>query len=177
MNLREQILFEHSKAMMLKIVRYVGNDKDRFYQLMLLFLNGEYRLSQRAAWPVSNIAYEHPALIKPYFSKLITKLQSPGEHPSIPRNILRIFSTVDLPSRHHAVLIDICFSFIRSESAAVAIRAHAISVASRICALYPELKAEFDLLLSELNALPQTPAIRQRIRLALKEGRTGSRVK
>ena len=48
MNLREALLKEHSKVQTMRIVEYVGDDKERFAQLMDLFLNDVYRVSQRA---------------------------------------------------------------------------------------------------------------------------------
>ena len=53
MNIREEILREHSKAQSLRKAHYIGEDKQRFEELMYLFLNDEYRVCQRAAWVVS----------------------------------------------------------------------------------------------------------------------------
>ena len=53
MKLREEILKEHSKAQCTKIVKWVGSNQQRFDELFDLFLNDEYRVVQRAAWPVS----------------------------------------------------------------------------------------------------------------------------
>ena len=65
MDLLKAIEKEHSKSQCEKIVRYVGSDKERFGQLMQLFLNGEYRTTQRAGWPLSICVENHPALIVP----------------------------------------------------------------------------------------------------------------
>jgi hypothetical protein len=53
MNLKETLLKEHSKANCMRIVKWVGDDQEKFYELFDLFLNAEYRVVQRAAWPVS----------------------------------------------------------------------------------------------------------------------------
>ncbi len=74
MNLKDAILQEHSKAQCNRIVNYIGSDKKRFSELMDLFLNGEYRVCQRAAWPVSNCVSLHPQLIEPYLDKIIKRL-------------------------------------------------------------------------------------------------------
>lgn len=52
MHLRDQILKEHTKATRDKIIEWVGNDPARFNQLFDLFVNDEYRVTQRAAWPM-----------------------------------------------------------------------------------------------------------------------------
>ena len=49
MNIRDEILREHSKAQCLRIAQYIGEDKQRFDELMYLFLNDEYRVCQRVA--------------------------------------------------------------------------------------------------------------------------------
>lgn len=169
MNIRERLEAEHSKTVTLAVVSYIGRDKKRFRELMTILLDGEYRLTQRAAWPLSHVAIEHPELIAPYYAKLIQKLESPNEHPAIARNILRIFQECPVPEKHWGSLIDICFKFIMSETKPAAIRAFAITVASRICRHFPELRNELILMLRELSAIPQLPAVKQRTKLALKE--------
>jgi len=48
-NLRQEILAEHSKAQVDKIKAWVGGSLDRFNELFVLFLHDEYRVVQRAA--------------------------------------------------------------------------------------------------------------------------------
>ncbi|MFT3705019.1 MAG: hypothetical protein QM802_21815 [Agriterribacter sp.] len=52
MNIREAILKEHSKAQCNRIVTYVGNNQQRLNELVHLFLTDEYRVVQRAGWPL-----------------------------------------------------------------------------------------------------------------------------
>ncbi|MBK7883084.1 MAG: hypothetical protein IPJ81_04200 [Chitinophagaceae bacterium] len=63
-NLRQEILKEHSKAQCIKIVQWVGQFQQRFDELFTLFLNDEYRVVQRAAWPMGNCVMTTPVLIK-----------------------------------------------------------------------------------------------------------------
>ncbi|MGZ3899232.1 MAG: hypothetical protein ACXVNM_13255 [Bacteroidia bacterium] len=169
MDIKQALIDEHSKPQTLKIVKYVGNDSSRFKELMNVFLNGEYRLTQRSAWPLSEIAIEHNELIKPYYSKLIIKLQKAGEHPAIPRNILRIFQEIDIPVKYHGILIDLCFKFIMELNRPIAVRAFAITVAANISSNYPELKNELIIILEDLKKYPQQPAITSRIKSAYKQ--------
>ena len=60
MNLRDEILKEHSKPQCNKIVQWVGDSQKRFDGLFNLFLNDEYRVTQRAAWPLSYCVIAHP---------------------------------------------------------------------------------------------------------------------
>jgi hypothetical protein len=159
----------HTKELTTRIVNYIGNDKTRFKELMQIFLKGEYRLTQRAAWPLSYSALEHPNLVKPYYGKLIDKLIDPKQHPAIARNILRLFQETEIPEKYRGKLLDACFRFIPGETYPIAIRAFAITVASKICQPYPELKNELAILLRELMEFKQTPALNVRIKRALKE--------
>lgn len=49
MNIVQEVLKEHSKAMCGRIVKYVGKDRTRFSELVTVFLKGPYRVTQRAA--------------------------------------------------------------------------------------------------------------------------------
>jgi hypothetical protein len=159
---------EHSKTLTLKIVRYVGEDSKRFRELMRIFLESDYRITQRAAWAVGDLAVSRPELFRPYYKLLVKKLQEPGHHPAVPRNILRIFQDADIPEEFCGELLDICFGFIRSGFVPVAVRAFAITVSANICGKYPEIQNELKLILQELAQLPQPPAIRHRMKTALK---------
>jgi len=75
MNLRGQILKEHTKANCEKIIAWVGDDASRFNELFRLFLTDESRVTQRAAWPLSYCAIDHPAFIKENFGELIENLK------------------------------------------------------------------------------------------------------
>lgn len=146
MDLRAEILREHSRRQMLKVVSYVGSDKERFAELMRLFLSREYRVVQRSAWAVSNIVQEHPQLIGPYFKRIVEMLED--EDPafeSAHRNILRLLQTAPIPPRFEGRLYDICLAKIDDPTAPTAVRAFAIEVAARIAKGEPELIAELKL--------------------------------
>jgi hypothetical protein len=169
MDIKTELLKEHSKSQTNKIIKYVADDKLKFKELINLFFNGEFVVKQRAAWPLSYVAIEHPELIKHYFSKLTLQLSKTENHPSINRNILRIFEEMDIPEKHHGNLIDLCLKFIVDIKQPIAIRAFSITVAVNISKNYPELKRELLLILDELKKYPQQPAITVRIRDAMKK--------
>ena len=102
MKLRETILKEHSKANCRRIVKWVGNDQKRFDELFKLFLNDEYRVVQRAAWPMSYCVEDHPELIKKHFAKVLKALEKPGVHDSVKRNSMRFLQYVDIPRSFHS---------------------------------------------------------------------------
>lgn len=168
MNIRERLTAEHSKTLTTAIVNYIGDDKKRFKELMAIFLAGDYRLTQRAAWPMSFTAMLHPKLITPYFEKLVNLLRNTGNHPAINRNILRMFQEINIPEKYQGSLIDICFGFIIDATCPSAIRAFALTTAAKICAPHAELKNELLLIINDLMQFAQPPAIKSRIKSALK---------
>jgi hypothetical protein len=169
MDIKESLEAEHSKTMTTRIVNYVGDDARRFKALMDLFLKGEYRITQRAAWPISYCVIEHPQFIKPYYAPLMKKMQEQGHHPAITRNILRMFQDLEVPEKYCGTLIDLCIKFMMSELQPTAIRAFSITVACNICKRFPELKQELLLVINDLQNHPQLPAVRHRIKMAIKE--------
>ncbi|MCC6371258.1 MAG: hypothetical protein IT236_09660 [Bacteroidia bacterium] len=169
MNIAHKLETEHSKSLTTAIVNYVGDDRLRLKELMAVFFGTDKLLSQRAAWPVRYVFEAHPHLLSAYYKKLIEALQIPNQHPAIYRNVLRALQTAPVPQKYQGILVDLCFNFIKNETQALATRAFAITVAANICKHYPELKNELNLLLNELAALPQAPAIRVRTKTALKE--------
>lgn len=169
MNILSALEKEHSKSLTAAIVNYIGNDKKRFKELMDVFLKGEYRLTQRAAWPLSYAGIAEPKLVKPYIGQLIKKLNAPGQHPAIPRNILRLFQEIEIPEKYQADLLDACFRIIQNPSLPVAIIAFAITTAAKLCRPFPELRNELLLVLNQLNSYPQTAAINVRVKKAIKD--------
>src|ERR1700758_549397 len=100
MNIEEALLKEHSKTQMQKIVAYVGNDKKKFAELITLMLTAEYRVAQRAAYPVSYCVEKHPEVITPWFGKMIKKMGDRTAHDAIRRNALRILEDIDIPEKY-----------------------------------------------------------------------------
>jgi hypothetical protein len=149
MDLKTAILKEHSKSQCDKIVRYVGSNKERFAELMKLFFNGEYRVTQRAAWPMSYCVRYHPELIEPYYKKLLDNLEKPGLHDSILRNTVRLLQDVDIPKAYHGRVMTMCFNFIQSNDTAVAIKAFSLSVLENLAKTYPEILPELKAIILE----------------------------
>ena len=168
MDIRESLEGEHSKSMTMRITGYVGDSQERFDDLLSVMLGGDRTVSQRAAWPLGKVGETFPHLLKKHWTKLVRVLDEQGHHPAIYRNILRMFAQQEIPGQHAARVLDICFRFMVSEAQPAAVRAFSISVAASICSRYPGLSAELRLVLDDLSRLPQQPAIRVRVREALK---------
>lgn len=168
MKIREEILKEHSKSQCEKIVAWVGDDKKRFGELIHLMLNDEYRVAQRAAWPVSYCVREFPELLKPWFGKLIKKLGDKKAHDAVRRNTLRILEDVDIPQKYCGRLFEISDNYLHSLTEPIAVRVFSLSVMHNISNKYPELKTEVRHNVESLLHCGN-PALEARSRLILKD--------
>src|SRR5688500_11545215 len=99
MDIRKELLKEHSKRQTTKIVNYIGNSSARFKALVKNFLDGPYRVTQRAAWPLSYCVQEHPKLIKPHLKSILTMLDKKDAHVAVKRNIMRLLQDIEIPKQ------------------------------------------------------------------------------
>jgi hypothetical protein len=168
MNLKDVLLEEHSKAQCNRIVAYIGADRKKFAILMDLFFNGEYRIAQRAAWPMSYSVHAHPELIGPYLDKMIKLLGKDGQHNAVTRNTLRLLQDIYIPKKLHGRLMNNCFEFIQSNDTPVAIKAFSLTVLQNLSKDYPEISAELKYIIQD-RWEHETPAFHQRAKRILKK--------
>jgi hypothetical protein len=149
MDIREALLQEHSKSQCRKIVDYIGSDRGRFAQLMKIFIEGEYRLTQRAAWPLSYCIEENPGLIGPYYKQLVEMLQKKANHPAMTRNIVRLLQKIEIPKRYHGKIMTACFDYIAAENTPVAVKAFSLTILENLSRYYPDIRTELKLIIEE----------------------------
>lgn len=167
MNLKDEILKEHSKQQCDKIVKWVGDNTKRFNELFRLFLHGEYRVTQRAAWPLSYCAIAHPHLMISNYEALLNNLKKTNLHNSIKRNTVRLLQSVDFPEKYDGTIMEICFAYVEAPGEAVAIKAFALTVLEKLARKYPEIIAEIKILIDD--QLPhQSAAFKSRARNFMK---------
>jgi len=161
MNLKETLIAEHSKKQCDRIVHWIGNDKDRFDELIELFFVGEYRISQRASWPMSYCVKNHPEWALTYFKHLLDILEKKEVHDAVKRNIVRLLQNVKIPAKYSGRLMSICFDFIQSNDIAVAIKAFSLTILGNLSRQYPEIIPELKLIIEERREI-ETAAFRSR---------------
>ena len=161
MNLREEILKEHSKKQCTNIVHWVGDDQQRFDELFRLFIKDNYRVVQRAAWPLSYCVKANPHFIKSNFGKLILNLQQLKLHNAIKRNTIRLLQWVDIPKKFQGAVMELCFMYLQSPEEPVAVKIFSMSVLKTLSEKYPEIVPELQMVIRE--QLPrQTAGFRSR---------------
>ena len=170
MDIRSVLLEVHSKAQAAKIADYIGDDTERFAELMKQLLGTGYRVSQRAAWPVSYCIERHPDLVKPYFNVLIKQLERDDAHIAVKRNVARLFQFVEIPKRYHGRVFDACYNLLADPSETVAVRVFSMTVAAKLAENEPALLNELRLVAKQRRIhLPTIHTMRtvHRIQFAL----------
>lgn len=169
MDLREAILEEHSKKQVAAIVHWIGNDKQKIDRLMKLFLHDEYRVVQRAAWIVSDIAALHPQLMQRYIPALVNRLDDADTHIAVKRNVYRMMQYLDLPESIHSNLMNHCFESLVNPKEALAVRAFAMTILARFAAIYPEIRNELKLIIDDALLQETAPSFKSRAKKTLKQ--------
>lgn len=160
-------MIEHSKQQTMAIVEFIGEDSKRFDELMKVFFAGEYRLTQRAAWPMNYCAERHPELILPYLPKLLDCLKREDMHDAVRRNVVRLLQYIEIPKRLAGKVYSHCIDLLDDAYQPIAVRVFAMTVASRIAKSEPDLMNELRLIVRK--HLPHTTAaFRVRAREVLK---------
>lgn len=134
MDIRAEILKEHSKQNSEAIAAWVGVSPQRVAQLMELFLHDEYRVVQRLAQVVSKLADVHPELIAPWLPQLVRRMNEPGVHVAVKRNIVRILQYVDIPEALHGDVMNTCFDLLADPNETVAVRVFSMTVLDTLSA-------------------------------------------
>jgi hypothetical protein len=166
--LKEEILKEHSKRQAAKIANWIGNDKRRFKKLMELFLQGDYRVTQRSAWIVGECVDRFPFLIAPWLGAMIGRMQEPDVHGAVKRNVVRILQFVEIPPSLLGTVVSLCFKYLGSADEAIAVKALSMTVLLNASKKEPDLRNELKSLIEHM--MPNAPpAIIARARKVLKQ--------
>ena len=166
MNLEFEILKEHSKHQAMKIADWIGGDPKKFAELMGLFLTAEYRVVQRSAWIVSHCAEKHPALIKPWLSKMVKRAGEKNVHDAVKRNVVRVLQFIEIPRSLQGRVANLCFTFLDDPKEPIAVKAFSMTVLAEIAKCEPDLRHEISLVIEQM--LPYgSPGIQARARKIL----------
>lgn len=154
MDLKKVLLKEHSRTQADKVVAHIDDDPEKFKLLMDLFFNETYRVTQRAAWPMSLCVEKKPSLIKPYLPAMIEKLDKAPV--PVKRNTVRALQFIDIPTRLQGVAVDQCFALLNNPKEAIAVKVFAMTVIANICEKQPDLANELKIAIE--NQLPLSSA-------------------
>ncbi len=133
-----------------KIVRWVGDNEKRFAELMNMFFSADDRTALRCIWIISMCAEEHPAIIRPWLSKLVKLAGKKDVHDSVKRNIIRTLQFVNIPRSLQGRVANLCFGFLQDVKELPAVRAFSMTVLANIAEQEPDLKQEIKLVIEQM---------------------------
>ena len=168
MNLREAILAGHSKTNCEKIVKWIGNNQQRFDELVKIFLNDEYIVVQRAGWPLSELAIKYPSHIQPHLGTILTYVNKPGLHTAVKRNTVRLLQKIIIPKKYHGKVMTICFDYLLCPDEEIAVKAFSLTVLHNLSKSYPEIKQELKTIIEDRWEF-ETAAFHSRAKKILKD--------
>jgi hypothetical protein len=133
----------------MKITAYIGDDKERFAELVRIFFAGDYRTMQCAAWPINHCIERNPALVYPYLERLVDLLARKDVHDAVRRNVARLLQYVEIPVELQGKIYALCVDLVDDADEPVAVRVFALTVAARIAELEPDLLSELKLIVKK----------------------------
>jgi hypothetical protein len=168
MDIREELLKEHSKTQALKIADYACSSPKKFKELINCFIDDDNCVAQRAAWSVSWAAQKQPQLISSHLKTLVTQLNKKSVHNAVIRNTLRVLQEINIPEEFHGEVMNRCFDFIENPATAVAIKSFALATLGNLVKIYPEIKNELRVIIEE-RWDTETAAFKSKARHILKQ--------
>lgn len=162
MNLREELLKEHSKIQTEKIAHWVAGNATRLKELMHLFLTDEYRVVQRTAWVISVVAEQQPALVQEHLYSIVKRMGEPDIPVAVKRNGVRLLQYVEIPEALHGEVMNICFALLEDIKETVAVRCFSMKILGDLAMIYPEIAPELRILIEDGLEHEPTPGFRSR---------------
>ncbi|MDO7851958.1 hypothetical protein [Hymenobacter convexus] len=143
MNLRTELLREHSARQTRRLTDYACAHPKALAELLQLFWYGEPRERQLAADVLGWTGERRSKWLVPHLPGLLAALQGgAGQHPAERRGVLRALQFVEVPEEWQALAFDTCLRLLTTPAEPIAVKAYALSAATRLALPYPELAAE-----------------------------------
>lgn len=127
---------------------------------------------QRASWPLSYCAIEHPEFVENHFEEMISNLHASKVSNAVKRNTLRLLQYMEIPEASHGDVMNLCFGYITSAKEAPANKAFAITILEGMSQHYPEIKDEVKIIIED-RWETETPAFRSRAKKFLQASKKG----
>ena len=165
MNLRTELLREHSARQTEMLTQCVCLRHNHFEELLALFFHGTPREKQLAADVLAMASTRRAAWLLPHLEALLAAAQpTAGHHPAVRRAVAKALQFIAVPEEWQALAFDTCLGMLASPAEPVAIRAYALSAAAHLATPYPELAGE--VLAAAEKALSMTNSAAMRSRAA-----------
>lgn len=142
MDIKAQLIKEHSKENKDLIVNYLLNNTNEVDSLMELFFGSNHILVQRSAWVVGDLGEKHTELIRPFFPRMVKEIRKTECIIAVKRNVLRVLQFQKVDENLWGELYDVCIRFLEDKKEPVAVKVFSMTTAYNIVKHVPELKDE-----------------------------------
>ncbi|MBI3234715.1 MAG: hypothetical protein HYZ42_11880 [Bacteroidetes bacterium] len=144
---------EHSRRQAELVSNIISENKPLFDEFMQEFFKFDYVLKQRASWCLSILFELFSQWFEPYYPKLVDDFLVTENHPSIDRNISKIFTCVRPQGKDwEGILLDKAFKALLSDSCLPAVKCNAMCMILHFGEDYPEILSELKaILLSKIE--------------------------
>ncbi|MEQ8415379.1 MAG: hypothetical protein RIB71_12970 [Imperialibacter sp.] len=147
-DLKSRLMADRSKRNIERLAQEIGDDEEKFTEVMDIFFSGPYRITHFSAHLLGKCCDLHPHLILPYLGKMIDLLDE-NVHDSLKRNILRTMQFIDVPEEHWDKTVQYCFELLQSKKEPVAVKVFGMTVLANLCQKLPELKNELRIIIED----------------------------
>jgi hypothetical protein len=133
------------------LVKDIGNDKEKFSEMLEIALLDKYPVSMRAARIIALCIEENPDLITNYFKRIAEAL--PGiKVDGVKRGFLKMLAdtSISFDEESAGFLTDIAFTWLEDSSQAIAIRYYCIEILQKVSLQYPEIGDELTVILKNM---------------------------
>ncbi|MEO6684015.1 MAG: hypothetical protein ABIN48_14420 [Ginsengibacter sp.] len=161
MDLKTQLLKVHNKANCHLIVEWIGDNQEKFNELMDFLLFGDYQLAQRASWPMSYAAIKNPILIKSYLGKIVEFIKREDIHTGIKRNTLNVLLNIPIPEEVEGEILNLCFQFISLPEVPIGIKYYSLGLIEKLAEKYPEILSELKIILEDQYSFQSQSVIKK----------------
>lgn len=139
--IEELLLQEMSRNNTDLVAGIISRDPERFSQAIAIVIRQEDPVSRRAMWAIDIACEKSPGLIQPHIKQLISKIQE-FKHDAYRRHILRIAARIPFHESYKGALLNVCFEIVADSSKAIAVKANALQILSRMAVEEPDIRHE-----------------------------------
>lgn len=146
--LKQLLEEEHSKRQKDVITKEITEGNIPVNEIVEVVKSNDGIYAQRGAYVITGLTDQAPELLLPYLFELWNSIL-PNSHQSIPRAVLRLFATLDLPEDLEGEVFEAGSKMFMSKKTEIAVKAHLMTILTNVALKYPELKTEVIFLIKE----------------------------
>ncbi|MEL6390400.1 MAG: hypothetical protein AAFQ02_09560 [Bacteroidota bacterium] len=147
--------------------KIIASVPELLQQCFTVFYTSEVNTCHRCAWVLQFILDDDPKLLHPYIPEMIAQMKRLNHISGVYRNILRVWSLMDIPEEAEGEVLDIAFEYFTSPERSVAMRVFAMTICTNLAFRHPDLIPEVQAIILE-HWDHTTPAWRSRGKKELK---------